>query len=83
MTLSINSTHTLHTGTQMPSLGYGVYLSERDKCVKSVSKAIEVGYRHVDCAQYYANEDRESMSTGAVASTLYLPTPANHHPLFP
>jgi diketogulonate reductase-like aldo/keto reductase len=43
----------------MPTLGYGVYLSERDKCVKSVSKALEVGYRHVDCAQYYENEDRE------------------------
>ena len=60
MPLTLESTHTLHTGTQMPSLGYGVYLSERDKCVKSVLKAIEVGYRHVDCAQYYANEDRKS-----------------------
>jgi len=59
MSLTLQSTTTLHTGTQMPTLGYGVYLSERDKCVKSVSKALEVGYRHVDCAQYYENEDRE------------------------
>jgi aryl-alcohol dehydrogenase-like predicted oxidoreductase len=59
MSLTLQSTTKLHTGTQMPTLGYGVYLSERDKCVKSVSKALEVGYRHVDCAQYYENEDRE------------------------
>lgn len=57
--LTLTSTLTLHTSTRMPQLGYGVYLSEREKCLGSVSKALECGYRHVDCAQYYENEDCE------------------------
>lgn len=55
--ITIDSTLKLHTGTALPQLGYGVYLSDRETCKKSVLKAIEVGYRQIDCAQYYENED--------------------------
>jgi diketogulonate reductase-like aldo/keto reductase len=41
---------------QIPQIGFGVYLSPPEKCVNSCTKALEAGYRHIDTAQYYANE---------------------------
>lgn len=42
---------------QIPQIGFGVYLSPLDKCVNSCLKAFEAGYRHIDTAQYYENEE--------------------------
>ncbi|KAL5121859.1 hypothetical protein ACEQ8H_000074 [Pleosporales sp. CAS-2024a] len=41
---------------QIPQIGFGVYLSPPEKCINSCIKALEAGYRHIDTAQYYANE---------------------------
>ena len=41
---------------KIPRLGFGVYLSDRDVCVKSCTLALKNGYRHIDSAQFYANE---------------------------
>lgn len=41
---------------RIPRLGFGVYRSPPSQCVQSVKKALEVGYRHIDTAQFYANE---------------------------
>ncbi len=38
-------------------LGYGVYQISRDECERCVSDALEVGYRHIDTAQSYFNEE--------------------------
>lgn len=58
-TLSINSTFDLpNSQYKIPKIGFGVYLSPKDVCVKSCKKAFEVGYRHIDTAQYYANEEQ-------------------------
>jgi len=48
------------TGSQhkIPQIGFGVYLSPKDVCVKSCKKAFDAGYRHIDTAQYYANEEQ-------------------------
>lgn len=55
--LSINSTFPLPGSKyQIPQIGFGVYLSPPEKCVNSCTKALEAGYRHIDTAQYYANE---------------------------
>ena len=40
----------------MPIIGYGVYLVDPSITSKGVKEAIEVGYRHIDTAQYYGNE---------------------------
>ena len=47
---------TLSNGVKMPQLGYGVYQVTREECERCVSDALEVGYRHIDTAQSYFNE---------------------------
>ena len=49
---------TLANGVKMPQLGYGVYQVTPDECVRCVSDALEVGYRHIDTAQSYSNEEQ-------------------------
>jgi diketogulonate reductase-like aldo/keto reductase len=41
---------------KIPQIGFGVYLSPHDKCVRSCLEAFKAGYRHIDTAQYYENE---------------------------
>lgn len=47
---------TLNDGNRIPVLGFGVYGIAKDECVKCVSQALEIGYRHIDAAQIYQNE---------------------------
>ena len=50
--------YTLSNGVKIPSIGYGTYLTRAgDPCYNGVKKALEVGYRHVDTAAAYQNED--------------------------
>jgi diketogulonate reductase-like aldo/keto reductase len=45
-----------NTLVKMPRLGFGVYQSPPETCLQSVQTALKAGYRHIDTAQYYANE---------------------------
>ena len=47
----------LNNGLEMPILGYGVYLVEPKECERCVTDALEVGYRMIDTAQAYGNEE--------------------------
>lgn len=48
---------TLNNGVQMPQLGYGVYQVKNEECERCVLDAISVGYRSIDTAQSYGNEE--------------------------
>lgn len=48
---------TLNNGIQMPILGYGVYQVDAAETERCVLDAISVGYRHIDTAQAYGNEE--------------------------
>ncbi|KAJ5722402.1 hypothetical protein N7488_000437 [Penicillium malachiteum] len=59
--LSLQSTYKLKTGYEIPVLGFGVYQTPLDVTEKVTVKALELGYRHIDCAKVYENE-KESAS---------------------
>lgn len=48
---------TLSNGVKMPMLGYGTFTISNEETERCVSEAIEVGYRHIDTAQAYYNEE--------------------------
>lgn len=48
---------TLSNGVKMPILGYGVYQVTKDECERCVLDALKVGYRAIDTAQSYFNEE--------------------------
>ncbi|WP_033165271.1 aldo/keto reductase [Clostridium sp. KNHs205] len=48
---------TLNNGIKMPILGYGVYQVSNKECERCVLDAISVGYRSIDTAQAYGNEE--------------------------
>lgn len=47
----------LSNGVEMPILGYGVYQVSPEECERCVSDAISAGYRLIDTAQAYGNEE--------------------------
>lgn len=58
MTRSIQSTVTLNNGVKMPIFGFGVFKVEGGKEVyDAVTEALKVGYRSIDTAAYYDNEE--------------------------
>ena len=44
-------------GADIPAIGMGTWTLKGDQCAELVAAAIDVGYRHVDTAAMYANED--------------------------
>ena len=47
----------LHTGqVRIPKIGFGTYALSGKTCIEAVTDAVNVGYRHFDTAQFYANE---------------------------
>ena len=47
----------LNNGVKMPILGYGVYQVTKEECERCVLDALKVGYRAIDTAQSYFNEE--------------------------
>lgn len=48
---------TLNNGVKMPKLGYGVYQTHPEETERCVLDAIRIGYRSIDTAQAYGNEE--------------------------
>lgn len=58
MDLMINSTKTLHNGVEMPRFGLGVYkMTDKEAAVEAMLAAIDAGYRAIDTAAVYQNEN--------------------------
>lgn len=56
--MNLQSTKTLTNGIEMPRLGLGVYkMTEREETLQAIDKALKVGYRAIDTASLYGNEE--------------------------
>ena len=67
----------LNNGVEMPLLGYGVFRVSPEECERCVSDALKVGYRMIDTAQVYGNEEgvgRAWRKSGIPREELFLVT---------
>lgn len=48
---------TLNDGNQIPALGFGTWKLTGNQCTESVEAALKVGYRHIDTAERYENQE--------------------------
>jgi 2,5-diketo-D-gluconate reductase A len=66
--MSVVPSITLNDGKTIPQLGFGVFQIEPQDTVEAVSKALEIGYRHIDTAQMYGNEKQvgEAIRTSGI-----------------
>lgn len=67
----------LSNGVEMPILGYGVYQVTPEECERCVSDALSVGYRMIDTAQAYHNEEgvgRAVSKSGIARGDLFIVT---------
>lgn len=68
---------TLNNGVRMPQLGYGVYQITKDQCEQCVLEALQTGYRLIDTAQSYFNEEevgRAIAASGIAREQIFLTT---------
>ena len=66
---------TLNNGVEMPMLGYGVFQTPPDQTERYVREALEVGYRLIDTAQAYGNEE----GVGAAVRASSVPRIFDHY----
>lgn len=66
---SLDTTLSLSTGAQIPTLGLGTWFIDDDKAAQAVRDAVDIGYRNIDTAQAYGNERGvgEGVRTSGVA----------------
>ncbi|KMZ56567.1 Aldo-keto reductase family 4 member C9 [Zostera marina] len=48
---------TLNTGAKIPSLGFGTWQSKPGEVATAVVAAVKAGYKHIDCAKIYENQE--------------------------
>ena len=53
----LEETYTLSNGLEIPKLGLGTWMIDNQQTVEAVKAAARIGYRHIDTAQAYQNED--------------------------
>ncbi len=69
---------TMNTGTTIPQLGFGVYQIEPKDTVEAVTRALEIGYRHIDTAEMYQNEAEVGEAVQHMRSEVFLTSKLNN-----
>ena len=71
---------TLNTGATIPAVGFGTWQSPPGKVKEAVAYALKSGYRHIDCAFCYGNEDevgdglKEAFDSGIAREDVFVTT---------
>ena len=52
----LNENYKLNNGLEIPKLGLGTWFIDDDKVAEAIKEAVKLGYRHIDTAQAYMNE---------------------------
>ncbi len=71
----------LNDGSTIPALGFGVYQIAPEDTAEAVRKAIEIGYRHIDTAEMYGNEQGVGQAirdTGLDRAEVYVTSKLNN-----
>jgi 2,5-diketo-D-gluconate reductase B len=66
-----------HKGATVPALGLGTYPMQGEQCYEAVRWALDIGYRHIDTAESYHNEDavgRALADSGIPRDEIFLTT---------
>lgn len=58
---------TLHDGNTIPQLGFGSFKVDNTEAERIVSEALQAGYRHIDTAAFYGNEEGVGRAIAASA----------------
>ena len=66
----------LGDGNTMPCIGFGTYQIKDADCQAPVEAALRLGYRHIDTAEFYANEKAIGKARG-----IYLNSNIHWHPV--
>lgn len=75
---------TLNDGRTIPQFGYGVFKVPPAETERAVAQALEIGYRHIDTAAIYGNEEgvgRAIATSGIARGDLYVTTKLWHESL--
>jgi len=69
---------TLNTGAKIPAVGLGTWQSDRGQVKDAVAHALKSGYRHIDCAFVYGNEEevgqglKEGLDSGVKREEVFI-----------
>ncbi len=78
----LNDTFTLHNGVKIPCVGFGTWLAEDgETCENAVKTALKAGYRHIDTAAGYGNEEsvgRAIRESGIAREELFITSKLNN-----
>ncbi|CAN3375576.1 hypothetical protein DIURU_005690 [Diutina rugosa] len=69
--------YTLNTGAKIPAIGLGTFLSTPEEVYGAVKEALATGYRHIDTAYFYDNEEaigRAVKDSGIPRSEIFITT---------
>ncbi|CAM1509786.1 Fc.00g001210.m01.CDS01 [Cosmosporella sp. VM-42] len=84
--LTLQSTKKLNSGYEIPLLGFGVYQTPSEQATDVCTRALKIGYRHIDSASAYRNQGPSAAAipaSGIPTSDIFFTTklPMRAHPL--
>ena len=68
----------LNSGTSIPQLGFGVFQIEPEQTAEAVRTALDIGYRHIDTAQMYRNEEGVGEAVADLRSEVFVTSKLNN-----